>query len=177
MSAAYELPQSGDPDAVTLTIAQITVLLNRLSTDVPAHLDANQTHETAIGLLAELREARQALQSIEAFTEAEAAARLGKGKHTVDGWQVEVRGGGTWKDWQHDRLAFAVCRDLAVDPSTGELVPEAVQIIDAVRSRLLNCARPSWRTTQLEPLGIAPGDYARWETGRRTVALTKDESA
>lgn len=161
-----------EPTAVESALTFLTATTDDLSGSVPTFLDT-AADDAAVRLLSDLRQRRQRLAELESYVETDVARRLDKGKHTVAGWLVEVRGGGAWKDWRHDDVAFAACRDIAVDPATGEIVPEVVQIIDQVRSRLLNCARPSWRLTQLANFGIDPGDYARYERGRKTVTLTE----
>jgi hypothetical protein len=149
----------------------------RLSEDAPLYLDDRDDAESAVNLLRQVRELRQQLASVEAFCEAETAKRLGNGKHNVPGFQVEVRGGSRYTEWRHDELAFALCRPIAVDPATGEIVPEVVQIIDQVRTTLLNAARPDWRTTVLRANNINPGDYSTRVQARRTVTITPDADA
>lgn len=170
----YQTPQPGHPDAMQRNMTDIGMALHRMSTDVPEHLEAHPDAADAAELLNALRDTRKQLADLEAFTEAECAKRFGKGKHKIPGWQVEVKGGSDWKEWRHDDVAFALCRPLAVDEATGEIVPEIVQIIDLIRTRLLEAARPSWRTTVLHQYGIAPSDYATWTPSRKTVALTPD---
>lgn len=171
MSAApdYIAP---DPGPLEHALAVTESCLSDLSTLVPEHLD-EAGDDAAVLLLSQLRGHRKRLAEIEAFAEAAVSRRLGKGKHTAAGFQVEVRGGGSWKEWRHDELAWQICRDVAVDPDTGEVVPEVVQIVDEVRSRLRNCARPSWRLTQLATYNIDPSDFATYERGRHTVTITE----
>lgn len=175
MSAAPEY-QPSEPTATESGLVFLGQTLAELSESVPTTLDTADA-ATAVRLLADLRLHRQALASIEAFTEAAVARLLDKGTHAVAGFQVTVHSAGRWTDWRHDDVAFAVCRDIAVDPATGEVIPEVVQIIDQVRSRLLNCSRPTWRLTQLANVGVDPGNYAKWSKGRRTVQLIEDDSA
>lgn len=159
-----------EPTVVESALTFLTNLLTDLGEAVPTDLDGMDA-DAAVRLLADLRERRMKLAEIEAFTEAHVARMLDRGKHTVAGFQVEVRGGATWKDWRHDDVAWALCRDIAVDPDTGEINADVTPIIDMVRSRLLNAARPSWRTTVLKQHGIDAGDYATWTPARRTVQL------
>lgn len=158
-------------------LAALAANLGDLSLDVPKFLDAADV-AGVVQLLAVLRQYADMLGQITDDVRRAVANRLGKGKHTVAGWQVEVKGGGGWSDWQHDRLAWKVCADLTVDPETGEVVAEVADIVDQVRSRLLNAAGIGyWRTTQLKPLGIDPAEFASWKPAKRGVVLTKDVSA
>jgi hypothetical protein len=162
-----------EPTAVDSALAFLDQTLAELSSGAPAVLDGADA-DAAVRLLASLRLHRQALASIEAYAETAVGRLLNKGQHKVAGYQVTVHSAGRWTEWRHDDVAFAVCRDIAVDPASGEVVPEVMQIINQVRSRLMNCARPEWRLTQLANAGVDPGDYAKWVKGRRTVQLIED---
>lgn len=175
MSAAPEYV-TPDPTPVEASLAFLSCTLADLEVDVPAMLD-DCTDDEAVRLLADLRERRLKLAEVESYVETQVSRRLGKGKHKAAGWQVQVHSDGRWTDWRHDDVAWKVCRDIAVDPATGEVVPEVAQIVDEVRSRILNCARPSWRLTPLRDLGLDPSDFATWQCGRASVTLTADEAA
>lgn len=172
---AYSTPQPGDPDTVAIDLAALIATVSRLSDDVPAHLDADTTAEAACELLFQLRTERQRLQTVEAFVEAEAADRMPGKELRWDGYVAERRGG-TAKpgNWRHDDVAWVLCREAAVDPATGELDEGALQVVDRVRSLLLNAARPEWRTTVLRQHGIDPYDYAERVPSRRTVTIRED---
>ena len=157
-------------------LAALVANLGDLSLDVPRFLDAADVADV-VRLLDALRTHANMLGQITDDVRRNVANRLGKGKHSVAGFQVEVKGGGGWSEWQHDKIAFEVCRGLTVD-ADGVVAPEVVQIVDQVRSRLLNCAGIGyWRTTQLEPLGLEAGDYAKWKPAKRGVVITKDAEA
>lgn len=172
MTAAPDF-QTPDPSELETALAFLTLTLAEFSESIPTYLDG-QDDNGAVRLLADLRQRLGALKDLEAYVATDVAKRLGKGEHKVAGWQVKVHSAGRWTDWRHDDVAFAVCRDLAVDPDTGNIVPEVVQIVDQVRSRLLNCARTEWRLTQLAKVGVDPGDYAKWTKGHSTVQLVED---
>lgn len=171
-------PDEPSPEEVAATLhdalADIAAATAVLGDMVPAYLELTDNPTSAL-LLQTMRGLRQQLAGVEAFTEADVAGRFGKGKHNIPGWLLEVRGGSKWTDWRHDDLAWRLLQDLAVDPVTGELDEVRRQVLDAARSRLLNCARTEWRLTQLGNYDIAPSDYAKWEPTRRTVAFTADE--
>lgn len=176
-SSAGVLPDytTPEPTVVESALTFLTNLLTDLGEAVPTDLDGMDA-DAAVQLLADLRERRMKLAEIEAFTETHVARALHHGKHTVAGFQVEIRGGASWKDWRHDDVAWQLCRDIAVDPDTGEVNADVTPIIDMVRSRLLNAARPEWRTTVLRQHGIDPADYSTRTPSRRTVQLTADAS-
>jgi hypothetical protein len=160
-------------DDLGATLTDLAEAVARLSDDVPAALDVDDSSEAVVRLLADLREQRKQLAEMEAYVEAAAVKRLKYGQQQVGDFIAEVKGGKDRKAWRHDDLAWAVCRPLAVNENTGEVVTEIAEIIDQVRSRLLNCAAVSyWRTTQLKPLGINPDDYSESTPGRRTVTVT-----
>lgn len=163
---------TGALDDLSLTLNQLAAAVAALSDDVPAALDVDDSSEAVVRLLADLREQRKALAEIEAYVEACAVKRLAYGQQRVGEYVAEVRGGKDRKAWQHDRLAFAACQDLAVD-DMGVVVPEVAQIVGQVRDRLLNCAQISgWRVLQLRPLGIDVEAYCESVPGRRTVQVT-----
>lgn len=163
-------------DTLMFDLADLAHIVKRLGDSVLGALDTDDTAESVVHLLAELRTQRKALADLEAFVEAAAVKRIpySKAPQRIAGQVVEVRGGSSkWGAWRHDDLAWAVCRDIATDKETGEVVPEVAQIIDQARSALLNCASIAyWRTTQLKPLGIDAADYAERVPSRRTVSLT-----
>lgn len=176
----HEPPDLGVLDALGADFADLTRVIGTLGENVPMALDVDDTTETVVRLLADLRAQRQELARIEAFVEAAAAKRLRYGRHQVGDLIAEVRGGATRKTWEHDRLAFAVCQDITVDPATGEVQPEVADIVGKVRDRLINCAAISyWRSTQLKPLGIDVDKFCLTEPGRKTVQVTPaiDEAA
>lgn len=163
---------TGALDDLSLTLNELASAVTRLSDDVPAALDVDDSTEAVVRLLADLREQRKALAEMEAYVEAAAVKRIPYGQTRIGDWIVDVKGGKDRREWKHDDLAWAVVRDVAVDKDTGEVVEEARQIVDEVRSRLLNCIGISyWRTTQLKPLGIDADDYSTSTPGRRTVRL------
>lgn len=163
---------TGAVDALDFTLADLRHYINRLSDEVPVALDFDDTTETVVRLLHDLRTQRKALAEIEAFVEAAAVKRLPWGKSQIGDLLVDVKGGTDRKVWEHDRLAWEVCQSIAVDDN-GEVVPEIAQIINQARSRILNCASVAyWRTNQLRPLGIDPDNFCQKVPGRRTVALT-----
>ena len=172
MSAApdYVAP---DPTPLESSLAFLAAAITDVAQATTERLESDDTGEAAALLLRDLREQRIALAALESYVEAETARRLDKGKHEVAGLQVEVRGGSAWKDWRNDELAWALTRPLAADPATGEVSEHDTELIDKVRSVLLNCARPSWRLTQLATYGINPRDFATYTPGRRTVQITE----
>jgi len=160
-------------DDLGATLTDLAEAVARLSDDVPAALDVDDSSEAVVRLLADLREQRKQLAEMEAYVEAAAVKRLKYGQQQVGEFIAEVKGGKDRKSWQHDDLAWAVCRPIAVNENTGEVVTEIAEIIDQVRSRLLNCAQVSgWRVTQLRPLGIDPERYCESTPGRKTVQVT-----
>ena len=174
----YQPPDPTPAETATAYIegdlAALKANLADLSIDVPRFLDAADV-DGVVQLLAELRAHAEVLGQITDDARRAVANRLGKGKHHVAGFQVEVKSGGGWSDWQHDKLAWRVLRDIAVDPDTGEVVAEVADIVDQVRSRLLNAAGIAyWRTGQLGPLGIDVSEFAQWKPAKRGVVLTKD---
>lgn len=177
MSAApeYVIPQPGEQDSLDTAFADLQRVTSRLSEDVPLHLDSHDDVESALLLLHALRGARQALASVEAFVEAEAADRMPAREYRWSGYVAERKGGQDRKNWRHDDVAWAVVRPLVVNETTGEVDQDRAQLVGAVRDRLLNCAQVSgWRVNQLRPLGIEPGDYCETSTGRRTVHVRLD---
>ena len=180
MSAAPEYEPSPTETAgafVEGDLAGLVANLGDLSIDVPKFLDATDT-AGAVQLLDALRAHADMLGQITDTVRRHVADRLGKGKHQVAGFQVEVKSGGGWTNWQHDKVAWEACRDIAADPATGEIVPEVADIVDRVRSRILNCAGVSyWRTTQLAPLNIDPAGFAEWKRVKRGVVITRDVEA
>ena len=168
-----EAEGQGALDVLSATLNTLHTAITDLADDVPAALDVDDTTEAVVSLLHDLREQRKALAQMEAYVEAAAVKRLKYGQQQVGEFIAEVKGGKDRRAWQHDDLAWAVCRPLAVNENTGEVVTEIAEIIDQVRARLLNCAAVSyWRTTQLKPLGINPDDYSESTPGRRTVTVT-----
>lgn len=168
----YTTPDPGDPTALEADFAELHHAIGRLSEDTPARLDQDDTADAACLLLWDLREARKRLAEIEAFVEAHTARRLSRRRTEVAGFVAEVKGGNDRKAWQHDKLAWDVCRPLAVD-ATGTVDDAAAVLIGLVRDRFLNCASIAyWRAGQLRQLGLDPDDYADVTRGRRTVALT-----
>lgn len=170
MTAAATEPQ---PFALEDDFRTLNDAVTRLSEDIPTRLDATAGDlEAAVLLLADLREARKRLAQVEAYTEAETVRRMRRRNAEVSGFLVERKGGTKRTDWQHDRLAWAVVRDLAVD-GAGVVDDAALDLIGKVRDRLVNAAGITyWRSTQLRPLGIDPGDYSTAERGRYTIHLT-----
>lgn len=165
---------------VPIELALIEGATKRLGEAIPAALDVDTRPEPAVELLATVRGLRKGLADLEAWLEGECVTRLHYGQQRLGEYVAEVRGGKDRREWRHDDLAWAVVRDVCVDTSTGEIVPEARQIVDEVRSRLLNCAQISgWRVLQLRPLGIEADDYCTCTPGRRTVQVTPavDETA
>lgn len=164
-----------DPTTVESAFAFLATVIDDLSTAVPEHLDADESPDAACLLLHDLRVMRKKLHEIEAFAEAEAARRLPRKVYRFAGYVAERRGSGhRWTDWEHDRVAWALCRSVAVDPATGEINPDVVPIVDEVRSRLMNAASPTWRTTILAQYGIDPADYSTSVPNRRTVEVRLD---
>ena len=180
MTAAPEYQPPDPTPAETATayiegdLAALKANLADLSVDVPRFLD-NSDVDGVVQLLDQLRTHAAVLGQITDNARRSVANRLGKGKHHVAGYQVEVKSGGGWSDWQHDRIAWAVCSSIATDPETSEILPEVADIVDQVRSRLLNCAGVAyWRTGQLGPLDIDVAEFASWKPAKRGVVLTKD---
>lgn len=166
-------PPADAPSAqVGRDLADLAATVAALSETVLLALDDDDTTEAVVQLLADLHAHRTELQRLEAFVNAAAAKRLRRnGKQTVAGIKLHV--GSSRVAWKNDDLAKDACRDLYVDKATGEIDPEARQIVDLVRSRLLLCARPDWRLTALREIGIDPADYHEW--GRRTVSILADD--
>lgn len=159
-------------DVLGHTLNQLAAAVSDLSDDVPAALDVDDSTDAVVRLLADLREQRKALAAIEAYVESAAVKRLKYGQQQVGDFIAEVRGGKDRRNWQHDDVAFAVCRDLATDDQ-GVVIPDMAQVIDLVRSRIMNCAQVSgWRVTQLRPLGLDPDDFSESVPGRKTVTVT-----
>lgn len=178
MTAAPEFtPEEPSPEDVSATVhdalADIAAATAVLSDMVPAYLQLQDT-ENGTFLLQTLRELRQMVASVESFTETDLVHRLPYGKSRVPGFIVEVRGGKDRKTWEDDKLAFAVTRDLTID-ADGVVDEDGRQTVNAVISRILNCAAISyWRTQQLRPLGIDPDEFCEAVKGRKTVAITPD---
>lgn len=166
-----EPEDTGALDELSRTLNELAAAVTRLSDDVPAALDVDDSIDAVVRLLADLREQRKALAEIEAYVEAAAVKRLPYGQTRVGDLIADVKGGADRKVWEHDRLTWAVCESMTVDQN-GERVPEIVEIVNEVRSRILNCASVAyWRTNQLRPLGIDPDRYSVKTPGRRTVRL------
>lgn len=168
-----DIEDEGALNTLAQTLLALSSSISDLADDVPAALDVDDSTTAVVELLHDLREERKRLAEMEAYVEACAVKRLKYGQQQVGDFIAEVKGGKDRKAWRHDDLAWAVCRPLAVNEDTGEVVTEIAEIIDQVRSRLLNCAAVSyWRTTQLKPLGINPDDFCESAAGRKTVTVT-----
>lgn len=165
-------------DVLGHTLSVLHTAVADLSDDVPAALDVDDSTDAVVRLLADLREQRKSLQEIEAYVEAAAVKRLKYGRQQVGDFIAEVKGGKNRTAWQHDDLAWAVCRPLCVDTTTGEINPEARQLVDQVRSRLLDAAAVSyWRVGILRQLDVNPEDFCTSEPGRKTCQVTPADAA
>lgn len=177
MTAApdYAIPQPGEVVSLEAAFIDLARVTARFSEDVPLYLDSNDSPEAALLLLHDLREARKALASIEAFVEAEASDRMPRREFRWSGFVAELKGGQDRKAWRHDDVAWAIVHPLTVDPMTGEVDRAAAELVGKARDALINCAQiTGWRVTQLRPLGIDPSNYCETTTGRRTVHVRRD---
>jgi hypothetical protein len=172
----YEPPDTGSADALTLDFAELAHSILRLGEDVPVALDEDDTTETVVQLLADLRRHRKALHDLEAFVEAAAVQRIpfSKAPQRIGDQLVEVRGSKwTRTRWNHPSLARAVCADLIYDQETGAVNEEMASAVGAVADRILAAGHIDyWRATLLRQDGIDPDAFSEQVLGRRTVQLT-----
>lgn len=176
-----EPPDTGAVDALNFTLADLAHALKRLDEDIIVALNYDDDLATVVRLLDVLRHLEDELGKSRAEVEQAVVRRMPtymsgkragqpKRKTTVADFQVLVRGGGEWKEWNDSRVAFAVCGDLITDVN-GEAVPELAQHLALFRDRLLQCGSVTWRTTELQALGVDPANYATRVDKRHTVQL------
>jgi hypothetical protein len=129
-----------------------------------------------------LQELRSLARAIRLFDDdlAERIAEQVRGPYVdLDGIGiVQVKRGSTRKAWKHDELLPLVARKAIdarePDPETGEILPEAEAVLNAVK----DCVGISyWKVTALRARDIDPDEYVESTPGRRSVILPERTAA
>lgn len=157
---------SGYLDAVNAAVAALT------SQSILG--DIGQDEKALAVLLADVRDARQALHKFEASVEAATARAMTGNRLELPalGIVAERKGGSKRTEWDHLRLAGVVARSYATDTDTGEVDSTLAEVAEHVSGWLLQFAAVSyWRAGKLREVGVDPDGYATVERGRRTVQI------
>lgn len=168
----FVMPEPGEQGSLDALFAALAACADALAKEVGLHLEMFPDPEAAILLYDRIIREIAPLRDLAAAVETAAVASMPRSKMQVGDLAVERTSGNKRTNWQHDRLAWAVVQDLAVD-ANGELDDAAVELIGMCRDRLINAAGISyWRVNQLLPLGVNPDDYCEKVPQARHLKIT-----